>query len=139
MFKRTLLLLSVLVSAAFACEPECRHGLAAAFAGFYGPVVQLSVQDLQHTFTSTLFNVSIPKQVSAVVPEDALRTGLANSLSDTLDVFVEQATGKPLEDGIFSVMFSEEKPFKGDCNNPARLTRKMPPAGESWYREECKC
>ncbi|KAI9493670.1 hypothetical protein BDB00DRAFT_822069 [Zychaea mexicana] len=137
MFKYTLLLLSALVSAALACEPECRHGLAHAFAGFYGPVVELAVGDLQNTFSNTLFNLTIPTQISATVPDDVLRTGVTNGLSDTLQLFVNEATGKPLEDGIFSVMFSEEKPFKGDCNHPARLTRKMPPTGESWYREEC--
>ncbi|KAG2214931.1 hypothetical protein INT45_013453 [Circinella minor] len=139
MFKRTLLLLTtLLVNMALACEPECRHGLAAAFAGFYGPVIQLSVEDLKNTFSQTLFNITLPSQISSTVPEDILRNGVANSLSETLELFVNQASGKPLEDGIFAVMFSEANPFKGDCNHPARLTRKMPPAGESWYRDECE-
>lgn len=124
-----------------ACEPECRHGVAAAFAEQYVPVVKVAVNDLSNTFASTLFNANatLPNHVAAVVPEQTLRSSLTASLSDTLDLFVDEATGKKLESGIFSVMFSEEDPFKGDCNAPPRrLTRNMPPPGESWTREECK-
>ncbi|KAI7876929.1 hypothetical protein K492DRAFT_172122 [Lichtheimia hyalospora FSU 10163] len=136
-----LLTLAVTTPTTLACEPECRHGVAAAFAEQYVPVVQVAVNDLSNTFASTLFNANatLPNHVAAVVPEQTLRSSLTTSLSDTLSLFVDEATGKKLESGIFSVMFSEEDPFKGDCNAPPRrLTRNMPPAGESWTREECE-
>lgn len=136
-----LFTLAVTTPTTLACEPECRHGVAAAFAEHYVPVVQVAVNDLSNTFASTLFNANatLPDHVATVVPEQTLRSSLTTSLSDTLGLFVEEATGKKLESGIFSVMFSEQDPFKGDCNAPPRrLTRNMPPAGESWTREECK-
>ncbi|KAI9321552.1 hypothetical protein BX666DRAFT_1903559 [Dichotomocladium elegans] len=136
-FKSTLTVLATMAVAALACEPECRHGVAHAFAENYVPVVRIAVDDLRDTFTSSLFNATFPAHVAAIVPEPVLRNSVSASISETLDVFVDKATGSTLESGIFSVMFSEEKPFKGDCNNPPRLTRKMPPAGESWTLEEC--
>lgn len=139
-FRGTLvsLLLCSLISVVFGCEPQCRKGVAHAFAEFYTPVVQLAVDGLQDTFSSTLFNVTVPQHLSAFVPEDALTASVLGDLSETLKLFVDQATGKPLQDGIFAVMFSEADPFKGDCNHPRRLTRNMPPPGESWTREECE-
>ena len=128
---------AALASTSLACEPECRRGLAADFAKHYGPVVELAVNHLQDSFASDVTNATLPSSVSSVVPENALHRELTTQLSNTLDVFVEEASGKDLQSGIFSVMFAEENPFKGDCNHPARLTRKMPPEGESWTREEC--
>lgn len=72
------------------------------------------------------------------MPEQALQKGVTASLKETLQIFVDWAAEKPLEDGIYRVMFAEKDPFKGDCNNPKRLDRKMPPEGESWRRDECK-
>lgn len=138
MLKSVLAVLSVFAASAFACEPDCRHGLANAFAGHYAPVVQLAVDELEYTFSTSLFNVSVPEEVSTVVPEQALQKGVTASLKETLQIFVDWAAEKPLEDGIYRVMFAEKDPFKGDCNNPKRLDRKMPPEGESWRRDECK-
>ncbi|KAL1928226.1 hypothetical protein VTP01DRAFT_3142 [Rhizomucor pusillus] len=138
MLKSVLAVLSVFAASAFACEPDCRHGLANAFAGHYAPVVQLAVDELEYTFSTSLFNVSVPEEVSIVVPEQALQKGVTASLKETLQIFVDWAAEKPLEDGIYRVMFAEKDPFKGDCNNPKRLDRKMPPEGESWRRDECE-
>lgn len=129
---------AALASTSLACEPECRRGLAADFAKHYGPVVQLAVDQLQDSFASDVTNATLPSSIYTMLPENVLQSKLTEQLSTTLGNFVEEATGKDLTSGIFSVMFAEEKPFKGDCNHPARLTRKMPPPGESWTREECK-
>ncbi|CDS04854.1 hypothetical protein LRAMOSA07384 [Lichtheimia ramosa] len=129
---------AALASTSLACEPECRRGLAADFAKHYGPVVQLAVDQLQDSFASDVTNATLPSSIYTMLPENVLQSKLTEQLSSTLGVFVEEATGKDLTSGIFSVMFAEEKPFKGDCNHPARLTRKMPPPGESWTREECQ-
>ncbi|KAI9312571.1 hypothetical protein BX666DRAFT_1984298 [Dichotomocladium elegans] len=140
MFKSTLALIAALAaSAVLACEPECRHNLAAAFATQYAPVIRLAADELQGALSSSFSNVTVPDTVSAVVPDGAIQRSFTSGLSKTLDLFVEQATGPNiLEKGIYSVMFAEEHPFKGDCNHPARLKRKMPPKGESWTREECE-
>lgn len=139
MLFKSLLAVALFSANALACEPLCRHGVANAFAGFYGPVVELAVKDLHTSLESSLTNVTVPAHLKALVPEDALHNSIQNDLSAALNAFVDHAKGKHLEDGIYKVMFAEADPFKGDCNAPPRrLTRNMPPAGESWTREECK-
>lgn len=120
-----------------ACEPECRHAIAQAFAERYVPVMQLVVSDLHDALDANLYNVSIPEQLAAIVPETELRDGLRSDLDEGLDEFMSQATGEVFENGIYQAIFSGDAPFKGDCNNPPRLTRKKPPPGESWTLEEC--
>ncbi|KAI7862823.1 hypothetical protein BDF14DRAFT_1876517 [Spinellus fusiger] len=126
------------VTTVLACEPECRHGLAEDFAKHYTPVIEQTVQGLGLSLSNAFANTTVPGLVSAVVPEDQLKASLVSALHVTLSDFLVGATGRTLNDGIFSVMFAEKDPFKGDCNDPKRVDRKMPPPGESWTREECK-
>lgn len=121
------------------CEPPCRHGLAKAFADNYAPVVQDTITLLHSNLKSNLFtSVTAPVQITSVVPEDAIRDTVLNVVSETLNAYTNRAQGQTLENGIFQVMFNEKDPFKGDCNNPKRVDRRMPPPGESWTMEECE-
>ncbi|ORX62014.1 hypothetical protein DM01DRAFT_1315334 [Hesseltinella vesiculosa] len=139
LLKKGLCVVALFSSLTFACEPECRRGVARAFSDFYAPVVKDTVSQLQTTLRSSLFDGNpLPEQVSNVVPEKDLKDQVLAVVSNTLDEFGNRVAEKPLQQGIFSVMFSEKDPFKGDCNRPPRrLTRNMPPAGESWTLEEC--
>ncbi|KAG0179854.1 hypothetical protein DFQ28_001932 [Apophysomyces sp. BC1034] len=137
MVKISVLLLAFTTSV-FACEPLCRKGLAQAFAEHYAPVIQLAVDSIQAPLTEAYAKAPVPPQLQLLAPENAFRETVKNDLQNALQHFVIEAAGRPLEDGIYQVMFAEENPFKGDCNNPKRLDRKMPPTGESWTREECK-
>ncbi|KAI7872370.1 hypothetical protein BDF14DRAFT_1752734 [Spinellus fusiger] len=129
----------IFASTTFACEPECRHGLARDFTTFYRPVMELSMSDLHKRLTATTMKpVAIAEQLSAIVMEETIREDVRNSINNSLENFVNTASGKTLESGIFKVMFAEENPFKGDCNHPKRLERNMPPPGESWRRDECE-
>ncbi|KAL0095244.1 hypothetical protein J3Q64DRAFT_1828786 [Phycomyces blakesleeanus] len=127
-----------MAAAVLACEPECRHGLAEDFAGHYAPVIDKTIRSLQASLTTSLSNTTVPASLSAVVPEDILRQNIQSAVDGTLRDFTVQSTGTTLNNGIFRVMFAEDKPFKGDCNNPKRVDRRMPPPGESWTLEECE-
>lgn len=137
-FKSKLLLctFTALAGIASACEPECRHSIAEAFAERYIPVVQRSVSDLNDLLYENLYNVPIPEKLLEFVPEDVLRQGVRDNLENGLETFVDQLN---VTDGIYLTLFSGDEPFKGDCNDPPRLTRKKPPVGESWTLEECTC
>ncbi|KAL0094273.1 hypothetical protein F4703DRAFT_1817477 [Phycomyces blakesleeanus] len=122
-----------------ACEPDCRHGLANDFSKFYSPVLQMAIDELHEKLAAELTKpITIAEQLSVVVYEENIREDVRTNIGPALKGFVAEAVGKKLEDGIFKVMFAEELPFKGDCNNPKRIDRKMPPPGESWTREECE-
>ncbi|KAI8066336.1 hypothetical protein BC940DRAFT_65185 [Gongronella butleri] len=139
LLKKGFCALALFSTLALGCEPECRRGVAKAFADVYAPVVKDTVTQLREELRSNLFaNTPLPEQIANVVPESDLKEQVLAVVSSTLDEFSNRATDKPLAQGIFSVMFAEDKPFKGDCNHPRRLTRNMPPAGESWTLEECE-
>ncbi|KAF7723972.1 hypothetical protein EC973_001488 [Apophysomyces ossiformis] len=114
-----------------ACEPLCRRGLAQAFAEHYAPVIQLTVDDLQTPLQAAYDEVPVPPQLQLLAPEAAFRQTMKFDLQTALQRFVIEASGSTLEDGIYQVMFNEQDPFKGDCNNPRRLNRKMPPPGDA--------
>ncbi|KAI8336307.1 hypothetical protein BC941DRAFT_428868 [Chlamydoabsidia padenii] len=121
------------------CEPECRHGVAKAFADSYAPVVQDTVLQLNTNLAADLFDsTSAPVQITSVVPENAIQDAVHGAVKKTLNDYVGRVTDGTLEKGIYNVMFNEQDPFKGDCNHPRRLTRNMPPKGESWTMEECE-
>ncbi|CAO3643851.1 unnamed protein product [Cunninghamella echinulata] len=138
LLKKSLTILTLLTSLVYSCEPECRHGVAKAFAESYKPVVYDTIDRLQVILKENLFTKDdVPKEISNVVPVKAIHENIITTTQKTLKEFAYRATEKQLEDGIFSVMFQEEDPFKGDCNNPKRLERKMPPPGVSWTLDEC--
>jgi hypothetical protein len=122
------------------CEPPCRRGVAKAFADSYAPVVQETVLQLNTNLKVSLFeSTSAPVQITSVVPESAIQDAVHGAVKKTLDDYLgRRVTDNTLEKGIYNTMFNEQDPFKGDCNHPKRLTRNMPPEGESWTLEECK-
>ncbi|KAG0174454.1 hypothetical protein DFQ28_006476 [Apophysomyces sp. BC1034] len=142
MLKKSIALLALFATTAFACEPTCRHGVANAFAGYYGPVIRLAVDDLRAPLVASLHRAVVPEELEQTLPSGPLRLGAEKAVESALDNFITQASGRPLETGIYNVMFSEKteyQPFKGDCNaSPRRLTRNMPRIGESWTMEECE-
>jgi hypothetical protein len=121
-----------------ACEMDCRKGLAGDFAEVYTPVIENSVNGLESSLESSIKAIKVPTILTNEVSEEEMYTNIENAVKKSLKQFVTYATDSKLADGIYRVMFAEELPYKGDCNNPARLTRKMPPQGESWTLEECK-
>ncbi|CAO3612656.1 unnamed protein product [Cunninghamella blakesleeana] len=138
LIKKGLAIITLFTSLVYSCEIDCRHGVANALAEEYKPVVMDTVDKLQLILKRNLFhNDNIPSIISDAVPVESIHENIILTTQDTLKKFTAEITKKQLEEGIFSVMFKEEKPFKGDCNNPKRLERKMPPVGESWTMEEC--
>jgi hypothetical protein len=118
-----------IVATALACEKDCRAGVSTDLAGAYKPVIQKTVDDLESSIVSSLEQQMDPQEVLE------MKTSVKNTLAD----FVNYATNYTrLAAGIHHVMFDETLPYKGDCNHPPRLTRRMPPPGESWTMEECK-
>ncbi|CAO3598267.1 unnamed protein product [Absidia cylindrospora] len=141
LLKSTLAMVALVASSMMVsgCEPPCRHGLAKAFADNYAPVVQDTVVQLHSNLKANLFeSTTTPVQITSVVPEKAIHDAVLNAVQETLDAYTHWAKGPTLENGIFQVMFNEKDPFKGDCNNPKRVDRRMPPPGESWTLQECE-
>jgi hypothetical protein len=117
---------------------DCRRGVSKNFADFYSPVIKASVQDLHASLSEAIEKVSIPSTITEKVTQQELLQDIESSIDTSLNNFVTYATSNKLAEGFYQVTFNEELPYKGDCNNPRRLTRKMPPAGESWTMDECK-
>ncbi|CDH50721.1 hypothetical protein RO3G_07942 [Lichtheimia corymbifera JMRC:FSU:9682] len=134
---------------AMACEPECRHAISQILADRYMPVIDSTMNELQDMLSDSLGSVPVPEQLSDLIPTKEVQDGVQTTIEEGLEGFMAQLTtptngdddtavSLTLEEGIHQAMFSGDQPFKGDCNNPSRLSRKMPPAGESWTREECQ-
>lgn len=135
-----VLILAVATSNTLACEMDCRRGVSKNFADFYTPVIKDSVKNLHAQLTKSFTNVAVPNAIrSKNIQKDQILKDVEASLATSLDQFVAMATStSKLAEGFYQVTFNEELPYKGDCNNPRRLTRKMPPPGESWTMDECK-
>jgi hypothetical protein len=139
LIKSLPLLLVAAATTAFACEMDCRKGVAGDLAKVYTPVLEKSVDNLESSLTSSIQKVAIPAVITSDATEEDVNAIIEDSIKSTLKTFVSFATDeKRLANGIYRVLFTEELPYKGDCNHPARLTRKMPPDGESWTLDECK-
>ncbi|CEP19985.1 hypothetical protein [Parasitella parasitica] len=138
--KKTIpLLLVAAASSVFACEMDCRRGLSRDFAGFYVPVIKDTISDLHSQLTKAIKKVSVPSTITNQLEKSELLDDIQESIESSLNAFVALATSQSrLAEGFYQVMFNEELPYKGDCNNPRRLTRKMPPPGESWTMDECR-
>ncbi|KAI9311198.1 hypothetical protein BX666DRAFT_1998858 [Dichotomocladium elegans] len=136
-FLFAVIILSTLTSA---CEPECRHAIAKAFSERYLEVVQDALDDLQGTLNVNLGMVPIPDQLTEVIPSRNVLDGIRTTVEDGIEGFMDllKSGNETLEKNIYFVMFASDAPFKGDCNNPPRLERKMPPHGESWTLDECE-
>ena len=131
--------LLTLVASTFACEMDCRRGVSKNFAHFYTPVIKDTVDNLHTDLTKAIAKVSIPSVISDAVETSELLDDIESSIDTSLNSFIAMATSETkLAEGFYQVTFNEELPYKGDCNNPKRLTRKMPPKGESWTMDECK-
>lgn len=135
----TLLLVSVLSTFTYACEPECRHAITRTLGDRYVPALEATIERLHDALGSNLYYVSIPEQLVAVVPETELRETIVSIVDNAIKNVTEEDSGANLEAALYETLFAGEHPFKGDCNSPPRLTRKKPPPGQSWTREECKC
>lgn len=134
------LLLAAASSTTFACEMDCRRGVSKAFGDFYTPVVKDTVDNLHSGLTKAIAKVGVPSVIKAEgIDETELLDDIETSIDNSLNRFVAMATApNKLAEGFYQVTFNEELPYKGDCNHPARLTRKMPPKGESWTMDECR-
>ncbi|KAI8994943.1 hypothetical protein BDB01DRAFT_774698 [Pilobolus umbonatus] len=122
-----------------ACEMPCRRGVSKAFGEFYTPVVQATVDNLQTHLVQSITQVTIPAKITNNVESTELLHSVTVAINSSLSDFVSTATSEDrLAQGIYQVIFNEELPYKGDCNHPKRLTRTMPPPGESWTMEECQ-
>jgi hypothetical protein len=84
------------------------------------------------------FNLAIPSQISAAVSEQSLRAGIENAVTTSIDKMIHTVNSDSLDKLYYSEMFNGPRAFKGDCNNPKRVDRRMPPPGESWTLDECK-
>lgn len=139
LLKSISVVLLVATSTVLGCEMDCRRGLSKDFASFYSPVIKDTVNNLQSQLISSIQKVTVPTIITTDIDKTQITQGLEKSIETTLDSFVTMATAdSKLAEGFYQVMFNEELPYKGDCNNPKRLNRKMPPPGESWTLEECK-
>ncbi|KAI9020023.1 hypothetical protein CLU79DRAFT_704511 [Phycomyces nitens] len=140
MLRSTLVVLAAFFAGTtLACEPDCRHGLANDFSKFYSPVLEVVFDQLSERLIAEATKpITIAEQLSAVIYEEDIRKDIRAIISPTVKNFEGDYAEKKVEDSIFKVMFAEENPFKGDCNTPKRIDRKMPPPGESWTREECE-
>lgn len=139
MLVKSVALILLAASTTFACEMDCRRGVSKNFADFYSPVIKDTVDNLNSQLTKAIQKVSIPSTITQEIEGDELLKDIQASIDTSLNTFVEYATHqKRLAEGFYQVTFNEELPYKGDCNNPKRLTRKMPPVGESWTMDECK-
>ncbi|KAI9250268.1 hypothetical protein BY458DRAFT_524866 [Sporodiniella umbellata] len=137
MLAKTIGILLALTTATLACEMDCRRGVSDNFATYYTPVVQMAVDSLETRLVSSMQNVKLPGKIE--VPRSEVVGGIEAAIHTSLQSFVKTATSKPkLAEGFYQVIFNEELPYKGDCNNPKRVDRKMPPKGESWTLDECE-
>lgn len=140
MLMKSVSLLILLASSTLACEMDCRRGVSKNFADFYTPVIKDSVDDLHAQLTKAVEKVAIPNVITSnQIERTDLLEDIEQSIDASLNQFIALATStSKLAEGFYQVTFNEELPYKGDCNNPKRLTRKMPPTGESWTIDECK-
>ncbi|ORZ01046.1 hypothetical protein BCR43DRAFT_433043 [Syncephalastrum racemosum] len=134
----TIFIISILSIITYACEPECRHAITQTLADRYVPALESTIQRLHDALGSNLYYVSIPEQLVAVVPETELRDTIVSIVDNSITNVTEENSGANLEAALYVTLFAGDQPFKGDCNSPPRLTRKKPPPGESWTREECQ-
>lgn len=139
MLIKTISLILLAASSTLACEPDCRRGVAKNFAYFYAPVIQDSVDNLHSQLSKAIVKVAVPSVITDQIDKTELLDDIEESIDTSLNTFVAMATSQSkLAEGFYQVTFNEELPYKGDCNHPARLTRTMPPPGESWTMDECK-
>lgn len=129
-------LIAALAAVVSACEPECRRGLATAFSDKYYEPIAHTVQLLRPELIN--FKLNVPSQISAAVSEQALKAGIETGVTTAINKMINTVTGDSLDKLYYAEMFNGPRAFKGDCNNPKRVDRRMPPPGESWTLEECK-
>ncbi|KAI8578745.1 hypothetical protein K450DRAFT_245299 [Umbelopsis ramanniana AG] len=129
-------LIAALAAVVSACEPECRRGLATAFSDKYYEPIAHTVQLLKPELVN--FKLNVPSQISAAVSEQALKAGIETGVTSAINKMINTVTGDSLDKLYYSEMFNGPRSFKGDCNNPKRVDRRMPPPGESWTLEECE-
>jgi hypothetical protein len=129
---------AVLVAVASACEPDCRRGLATEFAKRYQSPIAHTLQLLKPELVNFSLQDVIPPQISAAVSEEALRAGIQAGVAESIDKMTNVANGDGLDKLYYAELFNGALAFKGDCNNPKRVDRRMPPPGESWTLDECK-
>ncbi|RCH93684.1 hypothetical protein CU098_009103 [Rhizopus stolonifer] len=139
MLMKSVSLLLLAASTVFACEMDCRRGVSKGFAGFYEPVIKDSVTNLHSELSKAIEKITVPTVITQKVERSEVLSDLEDSIENSLTDFTAMATAQSrLAEGFYQVIFNEELPYKGDCNNPKRLNRKMPPPGESWTMEECR-
>jgi len=129
-------LVAAFVAVVSACEPDCRRGLATEFAKRYHIPIAHTLQGLKTELVN--INLAIPSQISAAVSEQALRAGIENGVTTSIDKMIHTVNSDSLDKLYYSEMFNGPRAFKGDCNNPKRVDRRMPPPGESWTLDECE-
>ncbi|CAG8462324.1 7612_t:CDS:1 [Acaulospora morrowiae] len=118
-----------------ACEEPCRVGVSKAFVDNWKteilPIFKIfSVNSTFDLYNNTLLNnVTTDVKLLGKVLSD-IYEHTQQSISGLSDIFIPTLPAI-IEDAIFNV----EPRFKGDCNNPKRVTQPQP--GVNWTLQDC--
>ncbi|CAG8654419.1 247_t:CDS:1 [Acaulospora colombiana] len=122
----TLLLTTTPVKA---CEASCQNGISKAFSDAYS----IEIDKIYSNYIADL------KNSSSLFDGFKAHTTLKK---ETIDAIVTAVTdqGKSFESGLTDLVknsiFNEKPQFKGQCQNPLRVTQ--PPAGVNWTLSDCE-
>ncbi|CAO3650387.1 unnamed protein product [Cunninghamella blakesleeana] len=113
------------------------NAIARSFTDKYTPLIHHVINKLQDPLVNIIQQTEIPVQLSSAMYNDTITSMLTKNVLDRIQQFQDNIT-TGLEANIYSVMFMEQDPFKGDCNHPSRLSRNKPPPGDFWTLKECE-
>ncbi|CAG8437166.1 13575_t:CDS:1 [Funneliformis mosseae] len=128
-----------IIDSTFACEKDCRIGVAQAFVDSYALELQPMFTDLSQKITKNLYyndNTSLSKITTDPSLASNVLKSIYTSTSELVNKTLLQTVISESPRKIHDAIFETEPKFKGDCNNPKRVTQ--PPPGIAWTFDDCK-
>src|SRR6266498_429049 len=115
----------------FACEQDCREGIAQAFVDSYALEIQPIFSELSLNISSYIYYNALVNQLMmniTLAPNllNSIYTSSYNYVNNTLPQMILSESPQQI---LYSIFETEPK-FKGDCNHPPRV--KQPPVGVPW-------
>ncbi|CAI2171234.1 15006_t:CDS:2 [Funneliformis geosporum] len=121
----------------FACEQDCRIGVAQAFVDSYALEIQPIFSDFSQKVTKNLYyNTSLSKITTDPSLVSSILKSIYTSTKDLVNKTLPQTVISESPRKIHDAIFETEPKFKGDCNHPKRVTQ--PPSGVAWTFDDCK-